>query len=146
MGTGTGDGSGPGFLGTDDYESLISTTDAELLKRAWRNEKAAPEILHFEAALVQRSWEQIQLMEETVRNSQKMVWSHSVYEYRSIRWTWIGLFLLRSYLRTRLQKIEKYVFHIQKTSEHWNRLSKQRTKVCQKWGGEASGSGSICLA
>ncbi|MCD7446030.1 hypothetical protein HAX54_031513 [Datura stramonium] len=46
----------------DDYESLLSTTDAELLKRAWQNEKAAPEILQFEAALVQRSREQIQLM------------------------------------------------------------------------------------
>lgn len=46
----------------DDYESLISTTDAELLKRAWRNEKAAPQILKFEAALVRRSRELIQLM------------------------------------------------------------------------------------
>ncbi|KAL7219213.1 hypothetical protein ACSBR2_012318 [Camellia fascicularis] len=46
----------------DDYESLISTTDAELLKRSWRNEKAAPEILQFELSLVQRSTEQIQLM------------------------------------------------------------------------------------
>ncbi|CAL5394979.1 unnamed protein product [Camellia sinensis] len=38
-----------------DYESLISTTNAELLKRAWRTEKATPEILQFEASLVQRS-------------------------------------------------------------------------------------------
>lgn len=57
MEPGAGEGSS-----TDDYESLISTTDAELLKRAWRNEKAAPEILKFEAALVQRSRQQIQLM------------------------------------------------------------------------------------
>lgn len=62
MASSTGDGSGSGFSGMDDYESLISTTDAELLKRAWRNEKAAPEILRFEASLVQRSREQIQLM------------------------------------------------------------------------------------
>lgn len=46
----------------DDYESLMSTTDEELLKRAWRNEKAAPEILKFEADLVHRSRQQIQLM------------------------------------------------------------------------------------
>ncbi|KAM3202467.1 hypothetical protein P3L10_030091 [Capsicum annuum] len=50
----------------DYYESLLSTTDAELLKRAWRNEKAAPEILQYETALVQLAREQIQLMEETV--------------------------------------------------------------------------------
>ncbi|XP_062174514.1 DNA replication complex GINS protein SLD5 isoform X2 [Alnus glutinosa] len=46
----------------DDYEALISTTDMELLKRAWRNEKAAPEILRFETALIQRIRGQIQLM------------------------------------------------------------------------------------
>lgn len=51
-----------GYSAMDDYESLIATTDAELLKRAWRNEKAAPQILRFEAALIQRSRQQIQLM------------------------------------------------------------------------------------
>lgn len=34
------------------------------------------------------------------------------------------LFLLRSYLRIRILKIEKYMFHIRKTEELWNRLSK----------------------
>lgn len=58
----SGAGEGSGFSASDDYESLIATTDAELLKRAWRNEKAAPEILRFEVSLVQRSREQIQLM------------------------------------------------------------------------------------
>ena len=46
----------------DDYETLISTTDVELLKRAWRNEKAAPEILRSETQLIKRIREQIQLM------------------------------------------------------------------------------------
>ena len=46
----------------DDYETLISTTDSELLKKAWRNEKAAPEILRFEADLVHRSRQLIKLM------------------------------------------------------------------------------------
>ncbi|XP_073059499.1 DNA replication complex GINS protein SLD5-like isoform X2 [Primulina eburnea] len=46
----------------DDYESLLSTTDAEMLKRAWKNEKASPEILKFEATLIHRSRQQIQLM------------------------------------------------------------------------------------
>ncbi|KAI8011652.1 hypothetical protein LOK49_LG06G03149 [Camellia lanceoleosa] len=54
-------GSGEGSM-MDDYESLISTTDAELLERSWRNEKVDPEILQFELSLVQRSTEQIQLM------------------------------------------------------------------------------------
>lgn len=39
-----------------------ATTDVELLKRAWRNEKAAPEILRFDSPLVSRVREQIQLL------------------------------------------------------------------------------------
>lgn len=46
----------------DEYETLMSTTDVELLKTAWRNEKAAPEILQFQAQLVKRAREQVQLM------------------------------------------------------------------------------------
>ncbi|CAK9135497.1 unnamed protein product [Ilex paraguariensis] len=42
------------------------------------------------------------------------------------------LFLLRSYLRTRLQKIEKYMFHIQKATELWNRLSKQEQNFAKR--------------
>ncbi|XP_034197634.1 uncharacterized protein LOC117613089 isoform X2 [Prunus dulcis] len=49
---------------TDDYEALMSMTDVELLKRAWRQEKAAPEILQFESRLIKRVREQIQLMIE----------------------------------------------------------------------------------
>lgn len=48
--------------GMNEYETLMSTTDAELLKTAWRNEKAAPEILQFQAPLIKRAKEQIQLM------------------------------------------------------------------------------------
>ncbi|KAL5849269.1 hypothetical protein ACOSQ4_007282 [Xanthoceras sorbifolium] len=44
----------------------MSTTDVELLKTASRNEKAAPEILQFQAQLVKRAREQIQLMEDTM--------------------------------------------------------------------------------
>ncbi|KAG5141525.1 hypothetical protein JHK82_017220 [Glycine max] len=107
----------------DDYEALIATTDAELLKRAWRNEKAAPEILRYESDLVSRVKKVIQFMEETVEEKSSggtNPLSVSLYQMDLDR----TLFLLRSYLRIRIQKIEKFVFHIQKTEELWNRLSK----------------------
>ncbi|KAL3578681.1 hypothetical protein D5086_020185 [Populus alba] len=45
---------------------------------------------------------------------------------RFTKWTLDGTqFLLRSYLRVRLQKIEKYLFYILKTDEYLNRFSKQ---------------------
>jgi len=61
-------GSGSG-LSMEDFESLMKTSDVELLKKAWRNEKAAPEILQFQSSLVQRSQEQIQLMVQFFRHS-----------------------------------------------------------------------------
>ena len=47
---------------TEEYETLIQTTDVELLKRAWRQEKAAPEILKFETDLIARLTGQIELV------------------------------------------------------------------------------------
>ncbi|GMN55138.1 hypothetical protein TIFTF001_024260 [Ficus carica] len=41
-------------------------------------------------------------------------------------------FLLRSYLRIRLQKIEKHMFHILKTDELFNRLSKEEKVFAQR--------------
>ncbi|EYU29677.1 hypothetical protein ABFS82_07G004600 [Erythranthe guttata] len=117
----------------DDYESLMSTTDAELLKSAWRNEKAALEILKFNEDLVHRSRQQIQLMEEMVdESSQNGVdpLTVSLYQMDLDR----TMFLLRSYLRIRLQKIEKYVFHVLKTPEIWARLSKQEQKFANRCG------------
>lgn len=116
----------------DDYEALISTTDVELLKRAWRNEKAAPEILRYEFNLISRVKQQIQLMEETVDEKSSGgsdPLSVSLYQMDLDR----TLFLLRSYLRIRIQKIQKHMFHIKKTEELWNRLSKDEkdfTKTC----------------
>ncbi|KAF9677201.1 hypothetical protein SADUNF_Sadunf08G0083200 [Salix dunnii] len=143
----------------DDYEMLISTTDVELLKRAWRNEKAAPEILQYESSLVQRIKEQIELAEQ----------NEEIFEANNIDPLTVSLyqmdldrtqFLLRSYLRVRLQKvvssgaccavlffggyvefdllvgfgmqIEKYLFYVLKTDEYLNRLSKQEQMFARR--------------
>ncbi|KAG4400198.1 hypothetical protein GLYMA_07G011200v4 [Glycine max] len=112
----------------DDYEALIATTDAELLKRAWRNEKAAPEILRYESDLVSRVKKEETVEEKSSGGTNPL--SVSLYQMDLDR----TLFLLRSYLRIRIQKIEKFVFHIQKTEELWNRLSKDEkdfAKACE---------------
>ncbi|GLT41165.1 hypothetical protein SLA2020_152490 [Shorea laevis] len=121
MASGAGDWSSSPI---DDYETLISTTDVELLKRAWRNEKASPEILPFQDDLVKRAKEQIQLMEETVDEFEES--GHdplivSLYQMDLDR----AQFLLRSYLRVRLQKIEKFMFCIWKNDTYRDRLSEE---------------------
>ncbi|VAH67173.1 unnamed protein product [Triticum turgidum subsp. durum] len=110
--------------------SAAATTDVELLKRAWRNEKAAPEILHFDSALVSRAREQIQLLEETLDDftdngvDDLVV---SLYQMDLDR----TLFLLRSYLRLRLQKIEKYMAHIANSEDLLSRLSQQEQRFAK---------------
>ncbi|KAM0948452.1 putative DNA replication complex GINS protein SLD5 [Dioscorea sansibarensis] len=116
-------------LGEEDG-SIAETTDVELLKRAWRNEKAAPEILQFQAALVLRAREQIQLLEGTVEEFVENGVDDlvvSLYQMDLDR----TQFLLRSYLRLRLQKIEKYMIHISKTNL-WNRLSEQEQRFAKR--------------
>ncbi|GAB4842995.1 hypothetical protein Ancab_012973 [Ancistrocladus abbreviatus] len=129
MASGLEDGSGLP-MSMDDYESLMATSDVELLKRAWRNEKGAPEILQFQADLVQRSREQIQLMEDTIEEFTKGSFDPlilSIYQMDLDR----AQYLLRSYLRIRLQKIEKSMVHISKT-DLWSRLSREEQKFARR--------------
>ncbi|PIA27801.1 hypothetical protein AQUCO_07500016v1 [Aquilegia coerulea] len=129
-GLGFGNGDGDVDVDVDVDPSIAMTTDVELLKRAWRNEKAAPEILQFESSLVQRSKEQIQLMEETVEEYEGNgtdPLTVSLYQMDLDR----TQFLLRSYLRIRLLKIEKFATHISKT-DSWNRLSEQEQKFTKR--------------
>ncbi|AED95757.1 DNA replication protein-like protein [Arabidopsis thaliana] len=110
--------------GSADYETLMSTSDVELLKRAWRNEKAAPEILQYEGALVDRAKEQIELVEETIEDYVENGIDPlvvSLYQMDLDR----AQFLLRSYLRVRLLKIEKFMFHNLNSEEAERRLSEQ---------------------
>ncbi|KAF3594699.1 hypothetical protein DY000_02025682 [Brassica cretica] len=91
-------------MGSADFESLSSTSDVELLKRAWRNEKAAPEILPYEGDLVERAKGQIELVEENIdayveNGIDPLV--VSLYQMDLDR----TQFLLRSYLRVRLLKV-----------------------------------------
>ncbi|KAL6618842.1 hypothetical protein ACP70R_033981 [Stipagrostis hirtigluma subsp. patula] len=119
----------------DDDESAAAaeaaTTDVELLKRAWRNEKAAPEILRFDSPLVSRVREQIQLLEETLDDFADSGVDDlvvSLYQMDLDR----TLFLLRSYLRLRLQKqIEKYMMHISRSEGLLSRLSQQEQRFAK---------------
>ncbi|KAI3867894.1 hypothetical protein MKX03_021301 [Papaver bracteatum] len=116
----------------EDIDSSISAlpTEVELLKRAWRNEKASPEILQFQEDVVRNASVQIQNMEDTVEayaGDGQDALTISLYQMDLDRTE----FLLRSYLRTRLQKIEKYMIHISET-ELWNRLSKPEQEFAER--------------
>ncbi|GMP76298.1 hypothetical protein CsSME_00033039 [Camellia sinensis var. sinensis] len=138
--------------GMEDYEALISTTDAEeLLKRAWRTENRSTcsgcaginckygagggnaVLMVLLKEMLNSSWplHRYSNTEETVDESMASgidLLTVSLYQMELDR----TLFLLRSYLRIHLQKIEKYMVHIHKTTELWNRLSKQEQKFAKR--------------
>ncbi|KAG8480836.1 hypothetical protein CXB51_025293 [Gossypium anomalum] len=121
----------------DDYETLISTTDVVLLKRAWRNEKASPEILPFEEALVKRAKEQIQLMEETVDDFAES--GHdpliaSLYQMDLEGSIFAEILSSGSAAEGGLLilPIEKFMFHIWKMDTYRNRLSIEEEKFTER--------------
>uniref|UniRef100_A0A4X1U7T5 DNA replication complex GINS protein SLD5 n=1 Tax=Sus scrofa TaxID=9823 RepID=A0A4X1U7T5_PIG len=100
------------LLGQDsdgDSEEVV-LTPAELIDRleqAWMNEKFAPELLENKSEIVECVMEQLDHMEENLRRAKKdlKVSIHQM-EMERIR------FVLSSYLRCRLMKIEKFFPHV----------------------------------
>lgn len=136
MDSGNGDGSEEATpWGRDgdeaDWGDHDLPNDVEVLKRVWRNEKSAPEILAYEALLVERVQEQIALMEENFAAYAESLddMMLSIFEMDVNRL----MFLLRAYLRIRLSKIEKFALHIMRTVDLWDRLSPQEQEYAQKF-------------
>lgn len=97
----------------DDSEDQdqIHLTPAEVIQiveEAWINEKFAPEILPNKSELVDCLLEQLTFMEENLLNLSCTDFKKSIHQMEVDRLR----FLLSSYLRTRLEKIETYVTHI----------------------------------
>lgn len=104
-------------------------TDVSRLKRAYVNEKCAPEILPFEHDLMRRVTESVDAQESTVAASRAAAGSGAssatddltahVYhaELNRIR------FLMRAYYRARLRKIETHAVHCLKEPDVLERLS-----------------------
>lgn len=89
----------------------VVLTPAELIERleqAWMNEKFAPELLESKPEIVECVMEQLDHMEENLRRAKKEDLKVSIHrmEMERIR------YVLSSYLRCRLMKIEKFFPHV----------------------------------
>ncbi|KAK2990221.1 hypothetical protein RJ640_014673 [Escallonia rubra] len=116
MDSGTRDGSGPSATDGHDWP----TTDVELLKRAWRNEKAAPEILKYEVDLIRRVTELTAYVQETVDE----LMENGVDP--------LNVSLMEMDLERTLFLIEKYMFQIQRSADLWNRLSRKEQNFAKR--------------
>lgn len=103
-------------LGNESDTEEIPLTAAEvieLMEEAWRNEKFAPEILPNKSEVVDCLLGQISYMEENLRNLKSTDFQKSIHQLEVDRLR----FLVSSYLRQRLQKIEAYTFVILKQED-----------------------------
>ncbi|XP_054421952.1 DNA replication complex GINS protein SLD5 [Pteronotus mesoamericanus] len=96
---------------SDGGSEEVVLTPAELIERleqAWMNEKFAPDLLESKPEIVECVMEQLDHMEENLRRAKKgdlKVGIHRM-EMERIR------YVLSSYLRCRLMKIEKFFPHV----------------------------------
>ncbi|XP_033232265.1 DNA replication complex GINS protein SLD5 [Belonocnema kinseyi] len=91
-----------------NMEEISATICLEALEKAWINEKFAPEILPHKSKLVGYMMTNISHMENNIKTLEKgdiRITIHTM-ELNRIR------FVISSYLRTRLEKIENYVMQI----------------------------------
>ncbi|XP_055642049.1 DNA replication complex GINS protein SLD5 [Toxorhynchites rutilus septentrionalis] len=100
----------PGLLEDTDEEEIPMTSKQvlEAMDRAWMNEKFALQILPYEEAIVDMVMSQLVYMEENLATTNKndLLYIAHRMEVERIR------YVLASYHRCRLQKIEEYTFHI----------------------------------
>ncbi|KAK7463984.1 hypothetical protein BaRGS_00038024, partial [Batillaria attramentaria] len=92
----------------EDVETMTASEVLDKLEEAWLNEKFAPELLEGKMDLVECMLEQISAMEENLRLARKGDPKISLHRMEIDR----VRFILSSYLRLRLQKIEKYSSHV----------------------------------
>ncbi|XP_059824296.1 DNA replication complex GINS protein SLD5 [Hypanus sabinus] len=95
----------------DDDEEEEILTPAELihkLEEAWLNEKFSPDLLECKSEIVECVMEQLNHMEKNLQRAKKGDLKITIHrmEMERIR------YVLSSYLRSRLQKIEKFFPHI----------------------------------
>ncbi|KAL5021724.1 hypothetical protein ScPMuIL_000879 [Solemya velum] len=98
-------------FGDESSEEVEVLTAAEVLSKleqAWADEKFAPDLLEAKTDLVECMLEQINEMEENIQRAKRGDFKVSLHrmEIDRIR------YLLSSYLRCRLMKIEKHTTHI----------------------------------
>ncbi|XKL61315.1 hypothetical protein PGB90_008372 [Kerria lacca] len=96
-------------LDEDDNEEKLTAQDVlEIIEKAWLNEKFSPEILPHKTEYVDCMLEQIKYMESNISFLQSTDIQVDIYKFELERIRYI----ITSYLRCRLRKIELYAFYV----------------------------------
>ncbi|ALC46734.1 Sld5 [Drosophila busckii] len=92
----------------EDAEPITAQKVLEILETAWTNEMCAPELLQHQTDMLELMLSQVAHMEEQMRDLEKNDFRYVVHQMELERIRYI----MTSYLRCRLQKIETFTQHI----------------------------------
>ena len=92
----------------NDGEEITAQKVLEFLETAWTNEICAPDILHHQSDMLELMMGQVAHMEENMKELDKNDFRYVVHQMELERIRYI----IASYLRCRLRKIEMYSKHI----------------------------------
>ena len=113
----------------DQYEEELTAAEVlQKLEDAWLNEKHAPELLESKIEIVECMLDQVRTMEENLAKVKKgdiRVPVHRM-EIQRIK------FMVNSYLRLRLKKIQSNIFSVTRTDQNQDNPTRMTPEVRKK--------------
>ncbi|XP_037091054.1 DNA replication complex GINS protein SLD5-like [Pollicipes pollicipes] len=117
------DGSG------DEQEDITPADILQRLRQSWIDERMCPELLEYDGDVVDCMLDQIHQMEANLKRVSKTDFKISIHKMEVDRIR----YLIASYLRCRLQKIELYHRHLLASEELRRRLSPEELKFATEF-------------
>ncbi|KAI9504493.1 GINS complex subunit [Coemansia spiralis] len=101
----------------EEDEEDVMEDDFSMLMRAWTNERSAPDILEYEGATIENLMELVDFQLQKMKSQPALVANILKMDVDRVK------YLVRSYLRTRLSKIEQHARHYVNEPTYSERLS-----------------------
>ncbi|KAJ2609186.1 GINS complex subunit [Coemansia sp. RSA 1365] len=110
----------------NDQNSVdITEDDLSIMMRAWVNERNAPELLEYEGTTIENLMELVDFQNQRIQSQPGVIANILKMDVDRVK------YLVRSYLRTRLAKIEKYALHYTREPRYRDRLSQCELKYAK---------------
>ncbi|KAJ2796193.1 GINS complex subunit, partial [Coemansia guatemalensis] len=107
---------------SDSYDEVseeedVTEDDLSIMMRVWVNERNAPELLEYEGTTIENLMELVDFQNQRIQSQPAVIANILKMDVDRVK------YLVRSYLRTRLAKIEKYALHYTREPRYRERLS-----------------------
>ncbi|KAJ2816147.1 GINS complex subunit, partial [Coemansia sp. 'formosensis'] len=103
----------------------VAEDDLSVLMRSWVNERSSPEILEYEGATIENLMELVDFQTQKMATQQAAIANILKMDVDRVK------YLVRSYLRTRLSKIEEHARHYIKDPIYRERLSQNELEYAK---------------